>query len=111
MATMIVLPHMAQLLVCAVPNPGHVFPMMTVSRHLRAAGHKIIFYTAEIFRSKVESCGSSFVSLPGKANYNYLRPDEYYPERNSLPLGSPEWMRRLAASHLQRYSCGSAPRS
>ena len=68
MATMIVLPHMAQLLVCAVPNPGHVFPMMTVSRHLRAAGHKIIFYTAEIFRSKVESCGSSFVSLPGKAN-------------------------------------------
>jgi len=66
MATMIVLPHMAQLLVCAVPNPGHVFPMMTVSRHLRAAGHKIIFYTAEIFRSKVESCGSSLSACPVK---------------------------------------------
>jgi len=55
-----------------------------------------MFYTAEVFQSKVESCGFEFISLPGKANYNYLRSDEYYPERNSLPLGSPEWMRRLA---------------
>jgi UDP:flavonoid glycosyltransferase YjiC (YdhE family) len=70
--------------------------MLSISRHLRAAGHKMIFYTAEIFKSKIEACGFEFVSLPGKANYNYLRPDEYYPERNSFPLGSPEWLRRLA---------------
>jgi UDP:flavonoid glycosyltransferase YjiC (YdhE family) len=82
---------MAQLLVCAVPNPGHVNPMLTVSHHLSAAGHTIVFYTAETFRSKVEACGFEFVSLPGKANYNYLRQDEYFPDRNSVPPG-PEWL-------------------
>jgi MGT family glycosyltransferase len=82
---------MAQLLVCAVPNPGHVSPMLAVSRHLSAAGHTIIFYTAEVFRSKVEASGFEFFSLPGKANYNYLRQDEHFPERNSVPPG-PEWL-------------------
>ena len=117
---------MAQLLVCAVPNPGHVFPMMTVSRHLVAAGHKIIFYTAEIFRSKIEACGFEFASLPGKANYNYLRPDWYCPERDSVPLGSPEWTKLMARSifsetlvdqyrgleriHHPRYTCRNSKR-
>ena len=82
---------MAQLLICAVPNPGHVNPMLTVSRHLSAAGHTIVFHTAEAFRRKVEASGFEFASLRGKANYNYLRPDEYFPERNSLPPG-PEFL-------------------
>jgi UDP:flavonoid glycosyltransferase YjiC (YdhE family) len=43
---------MAQLLVCSVPNPGHFNPMLTLSRHLAAAGHTILFYTAETFQSK-----------------------------------------------------------
>jgi UDP:flavonoid glycosyltransferase YjiC (YdhE family) len=46
---------MAQLLVCSVPNPGHFNPMLTLSRHLAAAGHTILFYTAETFQSKVEA--------------------------------------------------------
>jgi MGT family glycosyltransferase len=82
---------MAQLLVCSVPNPGHFNPMLTVSRDLAAAGHKILFYTGEIFQNKVEASGFEFVSLPGNANYDYRRQDEYFPERNSVPLG-PEWL-------------------
>jgi hypothetical protein len=39
----------------------------------------------------VEASGFEFVSLRGKANYNYLRPDEYFPDRNSLPPG-PEFL-------------------
>jgi len=54
---------MAQLLVCSVPNPGHFNPMLTLSRHLAAAGHTILFYTAETFQSKVEASGFKFVSL------------------------------------------------
>ena len=82
---------MAQLLVCSVPNPGHFNPMLTASRHLAAAGHTILFYTGEAFQRKVQASGFQFVSLPGKANYDYRRPAEYFPDRNSVPPG-PEWM-------------------
>jgi UDP:flavonoid glycosyltransferase YjiC (YdhE family) len=69
---------MAQLLVCSVPNPGHFNPMLTLSRHLAAAGHTILFYTAETFQSKVEASGFKFVSLTGKANYDYRRQEDYF---------------------------------
>jgi len=82
---------MAQLLVCSVPNPGHFNPMLTLSRHLAAAGHTILFYTAETFQSKVEASGFKFVSLTGKANYDYRRQEDYFPDRNSVPPG-PEWL-------------------
>jgi MGT family glycosyltransferase len=86
---------MAQLLVCSIPNPGHFNPMLTASRHLAAAGHTILFYTGETFQSKVEASGFEFVSLPGKANYDYRRPAEYFPDRDSVPPG-PEWMNLCA---------------
>jgi MGT family glycosyltransferase len=82
---------MAQLLVCSVPNPGHVNPMLTLSRHLAAAGHTILFYTEETLQGKVEASGFTFVSLTGKANYDYRRHEEYFPDRNSVPPG-PEWL-------------------
>lgn len=82
---------MAQLLVCSVPNPGHVSPMLAVSRHLAHAGHTILFHTAEPFRERVEKCGLTFLPTRGKANYDYRRPDEFFPERRSLAPG-PETM-------------------
>jgi UDP:flavonoid glycosyltransferase YjiC (YdhE family) len=63
----------AQVLVCSVPNAGHFNPMLTFSRHLAAAVHTILFYTAETIQSKVEASGFKFVSLTGKATYDYRR--------------------------------------
>ena len=62
---------MSHILVCSVPNPGHVGPMLAVAQHLKSAGHKITFHTAENFRRRVESAGIHFAAMIGKANYDY----------------------------------------
>jgi MGT family glycosyltransferase len=78
---------MAQLLICSVPNPGHFTSMLAVARQLADAGHAILFYTAENFRSKAEASGFEFASLSGKANYDFRNPAEIFPEMRSLPAG------------------------
>ena len=75
---------MSHILVCAVPNPGHVGPMLAVAQHLQSVGHRVTFYTAATFRDKVESAGVRLVTMPGKANYDYRRPIAS-PEHKDLP--------------------------
>jgi MGT family glycosyltransferase len=66
----------SHILVCAVPNPGHVGPMLAAAQHLKSVGHNVTFNTSENFRGKVESTGIRFVALTGKAGYDYRRPSE-----------------------------------
>src|SRR5260370_13368563 len=63
----------SHILVCAVPNPGHVGPMLAVAQHLKSVGHDVTFNTSENFRGKVQSNGVRFVAMTGKANYDYRR--------------------------------------
>ncbi|WP_213804209.1 nucleotide disphospho-sugar-binding domain-containing protein [Granulicella sp. dw_53] len=74
---------MAQILVCSVPNPGHVNSMLTIGGRLAALDHKILFHTGELFRNEVEARGLKFVGLSGKANYDY----RIFPDRSLLPPG------------------------
>ncbi len=62
---------LSHILVCAVPNPGHVGPMLAVAVHLKSIGHHVTFNTSEHFRGKVESAGIPFAPMAGKANYDY----------------------------------------
>ena len=73
---------MSHILVCAVPNPGHVGPMLAAARHLESVGHTITFNTSENFRNQVESAGVRFVAMTGKANYDYRRSHELQEGRN-----------------------------
>jgi len=66
----------SHILVCAVPNPGHVGPMLAAAQHLKSVGHNVTFHTSENFRGKAESTGIRFVALTGKANYDYRRPSD-----------------------------------
>lgn len=52
---------MARFLVSAMPFTGHVTPMRAVARELVARGHRVRFYTGEIFRRQVESSGAALV--------------------------------------------------
>jgi MGT family glycosyltransferase len=76
-----------RILICSTPGPGHVNPMLTVARHLRSAGHSVIFNTAEIFRKQVESAGLQFVPLKGLANFDYRHLDDAFPERKNFKPG------------------------
>ena len=63
--------QLSHILVCAVPNPGHVGPMLAAAQHLQSVGHHVTFNTSENFRGEVESTGIRFAAMTGKANYDY----------------------------------------
>ena len=65
---------LGHILVCSVPNPGHVSPMLALAQHLNKVGHRVTFNTSEIFRDRAESAGLRFVPFAGKANYDYRCP-------------------------------------
>jgi MGT family glycosyltransferase len=75
------------ILISSTPAPGHVNPMLTVARHLRAAGHNVIFNTGEVFRRQVESASLRFLPLKGFANFDYRRLDDAFPGRKDLQPG------------------------
>jgi MGT family glycosyltransferase len=78
---------MANILVTASPAPGHVNPMLSVAQHLSSLGHSITFLSGTLFRDQAVALGLRFVPLPGKANINYLRLDEEFPERAAAKPG------------------------
>jgi MGT family glycosyltransferase len=78
---------MANILVAATPAPGHVNPMLSVAQHLSSVGHSITFLSGSLFRDKAVSLGFRFVSLSGKADFNYTRLDEEFPERAAAKPG------------------------
>jgi MGT family glycosyltransferase len=82
---------MANILVASTPAPGHVNPMISVAQHLSSVGHSITFLSGSLFRDQAVALGFRFVSLSGKANFDYTRMDEEFPERAAAKPG-PEAM-------------------
>ena len=78
---------MTNILVAAMPAPGHVNPMLTVASHLRDCGYRVVFNTSEVFRNHVESAHIRFVPLEGFANFDYRRLDDAFPERKNFAPG------------------------
>jgi MGT family glycosyltransferase len=71
---------MANILVAATPAPGHVNPMLSVARHLSSLGHSITFLSGRLFRDQAVALGFQFVPFTGKADFDYRRMDEEFPE-------------------------------
>jgi MGT family glycosyltransferase len=71
---------MAHILVAATPVPGHVNPMLPVAQHLGSLGHSITFLFGTLFHDQAAALGFRFVPLSGKADYNYMRVYDEFPE-------------------------------
>ena len=80
---------MSHILVCASPAPGHVNPMLTIASSLAERRYDITFITSDVFQSRVEAAGLTFVPLRGKANFDYRASDRHFPERFQIPVGVP----------------------
>ena len=78
---------MARFLIAGTPVPGHIAPLLAVARHLAGRGHEVVFYTASIFRDRVEAVGARFAAFPPEIDLDYRRLDEHFPERAALPPG------------------------
>jgi MGT family glycosyltransferase len=88
---------LASFLVAASPVPGHVGPMLNVTRMLIGAGHNVVVNTGERFRRQAEATGARFVPLKGGAAIDYQELAAA-PRRMKLQQG-PE-MLRFGIEHL-----------
>jgi MGT family glycosyltransferase len=61
---------LSNILVCSVPVPGRVEPMLSAAQHLKRLGHNVTFNTSETYRKETIFAGLRFVPLTGIANFD-----------------------------------------
>ncbi len=72
------------LLVCSTPVHGHIAPLVAVTRHLVASGHRVRFLTGARYRETVEAVGAEWLRLPAEADYDDTDMDAAFPGRVGL---------------------------
>jgi MGT family glycosyltransferase len=72
----------------AVATPGHVYPMLSIARHLIAQGHQVRVLTGELFRQRAEGAGAQFIAFDERVDFDYRYLEQHFPERAALPPGN-----------------------
>lgn len=72
------------LLICSTPVHGHIAPLIAVTRHLVASGHRVRFLTGARYRDTVEAAGAEWLALPSEADYDDTDMDVAFPGRVGL---------------------------
>jgi len=75
---------MATYLLTCTPAHGHIAPLLTVGRHLRADGHRVRMLTSERYAARVRAADIEFLPLPGAADVNLDEPNAAFPGRVGL---------------------------
>ena len=80
------------ILFASTPATGHLNPMLAIARVLLGEGRNVTFLTGSAFRSRIESSGAKFVSLPMGADFDLRNILSVAPELKHIPPGF-EWRR------------------
>lgn len=72
------------LLICSTPVHGHITPLLAVTRHLVASGHRVRFLTGARYRDTIEAAGAEWLPLPADADYDDRDMDAAFPGRVGL---------------------------
>jgi hypothetical protein len=91
---------LTNILIAAMPAPGHVNPMLAVACHLRDSGYRVLFNTGEVFRKQIKSARLEFIPVEGFANFDYRRLDDAFPERKNFEPGPDQ------LAHDFKHGCG-----
>jgi UDP:flavonoid glycosyltransferase YjiC (YdhE family) len=75
---------MSTYLITCTPAHGHVTPLLAVTRHLVAAGHRVRFLTGAPYADRVRTAGAEFLSLPLEADIDLDDADAAFPDRRGL---------------------------
>jgi len=75
---------MASILICCTPAHGHVFPLLTVARHLVAQGHDVRMLTGTRYRDAVAATGAEFIPMPPGADIDLDHVNDLFPERAAM---------------------------
>ena len=86
-----------KILIASTPATGHLNPLLAITRILSAEGHEIAFLTGSAFRSRIESSGVKFFSLPAGADFDLREILSVVPELKHITAGARVAARRLRA--------------
>lgn len=75
---------MSTYLLTSTPAHGHVMPLLAIARHLKEAGHSILFATSPRYADRVIETGAQFIALPPEADIDLDDADGAFPERVGL---------------------------
>ena len=67
---------MATIVFFCIPAHGHTNPTLGVVRELTARGHRVVYYSYDDFREKIENAGAEFVSCNGYDAQLHLTKEE-----------------------------------
>ena len=67
---------MATIVFFCIPAHGHTNPTLNVVRELKARGHRVVYYSYDEFREKIEDAGAEFVSCNGNDTQLHLTKEE-----------------------------------
>jgi len=74
----------ASILITCTPATGHVYPLLTVARHLVAQGHDVRMLTGTSFGDAVTAAGVEFIPMPPEADIDLDRSNEIFPQRAAM---------------------------
>lgn len=74
---------MKNLLICAVPTPGHTVPMRVVARHLLEQGYRVRFLAGRHVADTLRADGCIIEPLCPEADFDYLNPAFEVPDDRS----------------------------
>src|SRR5690349_886671 len=75
---------MVSILICCTPAHGHVYPLLTVARHLVAEGHDVRMLTGTRYRDAVTAAGAEFLPMPPGADIDLDHVNDMFPERAAM---------------------------
>lgn len=67
---------MATIVFFCIPAHGHTNPTLNVVRELTARGHRVVYYSYDDFREKIEDAGAEFISCNGFDSQMHLTREE-----------------------------------
>ena len=67
---------MATIVFFCIPAHGHTNPTLNVVRELTARGHRVVYYSYDEFREKIEDAGAKFISCNGNDAQLHLTKEE-----------------------------------
>ena len=72
-------------LISTLPAFGHVNPTLPIARELVERGHEVLWYTGEIFQSRIEATGARYIPMVAASDYSDGYPKHLIEKRKALP--------------------------
>ncbi|EPL9570692.1 glycosyltransferase [Providencia rettgeri] len=86
---------MSRIVFAAIATPGHIFPILTIAKHLIGLRHQVTIFSGAVFQSLAVEIGANFVAFDQQVDVDYRHLGEFFPERDKLSAGNEQMAQGL----------------